>query len=90
MAPATSAAASMSARSPARPASASHTNVSRLPFGPGSPDDAKPSTAAPCARANDATATERPARSAGSRTTPPLPTFPRPTSNCGLIIASTS
>ena len=34
---------------PARPASASHTNVSRLPAGPGSPEDAKPSTAAPAA-----------------------------------------
>ena len=39
--------ASRSDRARRAPASASHTNVSRLPFGPGRPDEAKPSTAAP-------------------------------------------
>ena len=68
----------------------SHTNVSRLPAGPGRPDGAKPSTAAPSARARAATDDDRLARSAGSRTTPPLPTRSRPTSNCGLTIARQS
>ena len=74
-----------------RPASASHTNVSRLPFGPGSPLEAKPRTAAPSSRAAASpTATSALRRAAGSRTTPPLPTAARPTSNCGLTIARQS
>ena len=75
---------------PARPPSASHANVSRLPFGPGSPDGAKPSTAAPSERAQSATAATAARRASGSRTTPPRLTPARPTSNCGLTIASAS
>jgi hypothetical protein len=61
-----------------------------LPFGPGRPEEAKPSTAAPSPRAHAATATSSARRWSGSRITPPLPTLPRPASNCGLIIARTS
>ena len=82
--------AATSSTAPARPPSASHTNVSRLPAGPGRPDGAKPSTDAPRSRARAATATIAARRSAGSRTTPPLPTRSRPTSNCGLTIARQS
>ncbi len=75
---------------PGRRGSASQTNVSRLPFGPGSPDDAKPSTLAPSRSAAPATDTSAARRSAGSRTTPPFPTPSRPTSNWGLQSARQS
>src|SRR5690606_19736566 len=68
------AAASTSSTAPGRPASAAWTNVSRFPAGPGSPEEANPITAAPCSRRCSATATSAARRSAGSRTTPPLPT----------------
>src|SRR5262249_48293959 len=79
-----------SSSAPTRPGSASHTNVSRLPLGPGRPELAKPSTETPSPVADAATDSSAERRSAGSRTTPPLPTFSRPTSNCGLIIARQS
>ncbi len=76
---------------PARPASASHTKLSRLPAGPGSPEEANPSTDAPaCSRTSAATATSAARRSSAERTTPPLPTRSRPTSNCGLTRARQS
>ena len=81
------AAPAMSATAPARPGSASQTNVSRLPLGPGRPLDANPITAA---GASCATATIAARRSARSRTTPFLPILSRPTSNCGLTIARQS
>src|SRR3954468_16425216 len=87
---ASSAAASRSSTRPARPASASHTNVSRLPLGPGSPLEAKPSTEQPSDAPHAATSTRAARRTAGSRTTPPLPTSSRPASNCGLTMHSAS
>ena len=74
-----------------RRASASQTNVSRLPFGPGRPGArvAEHRRAEPAAAARP-TAISAPRRSGGSRTTPPLPTRSRPTSNCGLTSARQS
>ena len=65
-------------------------NTPRCPPGPGSglattPRTPKPSTAA--ARATLATAS---ARTCGSRTTPPEPTFSRPASNWGFTISTRS
>ena len=86
------AAASRSApAAPGRPASASQTKLSRLPAGPGRPEEAKPSTSAPvsaCTR--PATETSAARRSAAERTTPPRPTRSRPTSNWGLTSAMQS
>ena len=78
------------ARRPRRAPSASQANVSRLPAGPGSPLGAKPITRAAERPPHAATAATASRRSAGSRTTPPLPTRSRPTSNCGLTIARQS
>ena len=80
------------ASAPARPASARWTKVSRLPFGPARPEARSRCTARAAARAARTRRPARPrrARSARSRTTPPLPTSARPTSNCGLTIASAS
>ena len=76
---------------PARPGSASQTNDSRLPLGPGSPEDAKPSTERRSRRGSRAPRRRaRATRSPASRTTPPLPIRSRPTSNCGLTMASAS
>ena len=68
----------VAATAPSRAASASQRNVSRLPLGPGSPEDTAPRTAAPSSRAQAATARTAARRSASSRTTPPLPTRSRP------------
>src|SRR5581483_3114172 len=84
------AAVSRSSTPPPRPASANHTNVSRFPFGPGSSELAYPSTLTQIERAASPTATSAERRAAASRTTPPLPTASRPTSNCGLIRARQS
>ena len=59
-----------------------------VPSGPGSPEGAKPSTPRPARRRRRPRDASR--RSAGSRTTPPLPIRSRPTSNCGLTIARQS
>ncbi len=76
-----------------RPArlSAIQMNVSRLPFGPGSPELAYPSTVAPSSFVARPTAEER-ARGAGRRRARrrPRPTCSRPTSNCGLTSARQS
>ena len=82
-----SAAASMSATGSPCPSQA---NVSRLPFGPGRPDDAKPWKRRPRAGASPATETRARRRSSAERTTPPRPTSSRPSSNCGFTIASSS
>ena len=60
------------------PGCASHTNVSRLPFGPGSPLDANPSTTAPSAEAARATSSSASRRSAGVAHDAVLPDPPRP------------
>ena len=70
------------------PPSASHTNVSRLPAGPGSAGGREAEhRGAQLARAGGHRADGVAPRS-GSRTTPPRPTRSRPASNCGLTIAS--
>ena len=67
-----------------RPASA---NVSRLPAGPGSPEEAKPSTAAPCSRAAAPTAHAAPRAAAPGRARRrPCRPARGPTSNCGLTM----
>ncbi len=73
-----------------RPAGTIQANVSRLPFGPGSPEETKRITPAPSASAARPTSSSASRRASGSRTTPPLPTRARPTSNWGLTIASAS
>ena len=78
------------ARRPGRPRPARRSSPGCRP-GPGSPEEAKPSTDSPSSsRANRPTATSAPRRSSGERTTPPRPTRPRPTSNWGLTSASRS
>src|SRR5439155_15926313 len=79
-------------RGPASRRAGSHSqmNVSRLPFGPGRPEGWKPSTAAPSCSAACATPSSAARRAPASRTTPPLPTRPRPSSNWGFTSASTS
>ena len=49
-----------------------------------------PSTECPSAAAHSPTATSAARRSSAERTTPPFPTFSRPTSNCGLTSARQS
>src|SRR5581483_9481841 len=73
-----------------RPPMTQWMNVSRLPFGPASPDGAKPagSRPAPCAARAAAASASR--RLAAERTTPPLPTRRGSSSNWGLTSASTS
>src|SRR5690625_581750 len=63
---------------------------STFPDGPGSGLATHPRVVRPSSRAARATPTTASSRSAGSRTTPPLPTRSRPTSNWGLIIGSRS
>src|SRR5205823_10508313 len=67
-----------------------HTNVSRLPAGPGSPEEATPLTDQPRSRANSTTEATAARLSSAERTTPPLPTRSGPTSNCGLTSARQS
>ena len=76
--------------STAAPARARRTNVSRLPFGPGSPRTRSRARRARHRRPRSATARSASRRSSGSRTTPPLPTRSGPSSNCGLTRASSS
>ena len=63
--------------------------VSRLPFGPGNPEERGLGRRG---RSRGGRGDERNAsrRSPAARTTPPLPTRSRPSSNCGLTIARTS
>src|SRR5690606_7480764 len=68
----------------------SHRKISMLPAGPGSGLATTPATPRPSASAAAATPSTASARWAGSRTTPPAPTRPRPTSNCGLTSSSRS
>src|SRR5213594_553325 len=63
---------------------------SRLPFGPRSGEAVTPSTCQPRSTAYRARRATAWRWSAGSRTTPPLPTASRPTSNWGFTSAMTS
>src|SRR6185437_3099497 len=62
---------------------------STLPLGPWIGLSVTPCTCQPGCAASHATIRSQTSRcSAGSRTTPPLPTRPLPTSNCGLMSAT--
>ena len=61
---------------------------SRLPFGPRIGDSVTPRTSSFKLSARACTPSTTSRCFAGSRTTPPFPTSPRPTSNCGLIKAT--
>src|SRR5437899_5836624 len=63
---------------------------SRLPFGPRSGEEVTPRTCQPRSTAYRARRATAWRWSAWSRTTPPLPTASRPTSNCGFTSAITS
>src|SRR6185437_6351285 len=60
---------------------------STLPAGPVIGDSTTPTTSQPRARAAATHLSTAAWRFSGSRTTPPLPTSPLPTSNCGLTSA---
>ena len=78
-------AAPTSSTAPARPPSASHANVSRLPAGPGRPDggEAGADGAEPRARPRRPRRRTRTAAARESRTTPPLPSLPAPPRTAG-------
>src|SRR6185437_15459209 len=84
------------AASSASPASArsvwarSHRKYSTLPDGPGSGLAVTPTVCQPSSPARRATASTDPARNRGSSTTPPGPTWPFPTSNCGFTMGTIS
>src|SRR5581483_8522963 len=59
--------------------------TSRLPFWPGTGESQIPFPCRPSASRGATTRSTVPRRSASSRTIPPRPTLPFPTSNCGLI-----
>ena len=58
-----------------------------MPAGPVMGDSTTPTTSQPSARAAAMHLSTAAWRFSGSRTTPPLPTSPLPTSNCGLTSA---
>src|ERR1017187_3110505 len=62
----------------------SHRKYSTFPDGPGNGLATTPGTPRPSSSAAAATPATADSRSAGSLTTPPVPTLPRPTSNWGL------
>ena len=80
---------SRAARSPPGPRR-SHRKNSTLPDGPGSGLTVTARAPQPRSAAASATVATASARSAGSRTTPPLPTRCLPTSNCGFTIGTRS
>ena len=85
------AAASRSSTAPARPRLGRARRSSRgCRPGRAGPTTRIPAPTRPASRAACATPTSAPRRASGSRTTPPLPTCPRPTSNCGLTSARQS
>src|SRR5690606_4453414 len=78
--------AASSAPAPAR----SHRKYSTFPDGPGSGLAVTPFAPSPSSHAVAATPRTASARSSGLRTTPPLPSRSRPTSNCGFTIITRS
>ncbi len=65
-------------------------SASRLPAGPGTCESTIPVTCRPASSTKRRMRSMASVRTAGSRTTPPLPTFSRPTSNWGFTSATST
>src|SRR6202030_4616521 len=75
---------------PDSPGNFINARYSRLPAAPSIGDSRVPTTSRPIFCANSTMPATASRRSFSSLTTPPLPTIPLPTSNCGLIRATSS
>ena len=65
-------------------------SASTFPAGPGTGESSTPCTSSPCSSIQRRIPSIASRRAWGSRTTPPFPTFSRPTSNCGYTRATRS